>query len=317
MSGSNDHIDENTRRYGNQPLSAAVASLHAGGLVVIPTETVYGLAADSTNSDAIADIYRTKSRPDFNPLIVHIAHLEMAEKLGQFNVLARRVAAAFWPGPLTIIVPRQQDCPVVPAVTAGLDTIALRCPAHPLMQELLTLSGLYLAAPSANKSGKISPTTPDHVRRSLGTAAPMILDGGPCESGIESTIVAVRGDDYDILREGPITAGDLQNQIGKPALVPDRKKIEAPGQLDSHYAPSKPLRLNAKSAENDEFYIGFGTYEGDMNLAPSGDLAQAAAGLFAALHQADASDHADIAVAPIPQHGIGAAINDRLRRAAH
>jgi len=316
MSGSNDHIDGNARRYGKQAIVEAAKRLQSGALVAVPTETVYGLAADSTNAGAIADIYRTKGRPDFNPLIVHVPDIDAARKIGAFNDLATMLAKQFWPGPLTLVVPKTSDCPVTSAVTAGLDTIALRCPAHPLMQELLKVSGLFLAAPSANKSGSISPTSTQHVERSLGKAAPMILDGGPCQSGIESTIVAIRDKNYQILRPGPITAEELQNCTGKVAISRQDSPVEAPGQLASHYAPSKPVRLNATKAEPDEYLIGFGAVAGDSNLSASGDLAAAASNLFAALHSADASNRARIAIVAVPQSGIGMAINDRLKRAS-
>ncbi|AMO70742.1 L-threonylcarbamoyladenylate synthase [Sphingorhabdus sp. M41] len=316
MSGSNDHIGGEARRYGNATIGEAAARLRAGGLVAVPTETVYGLAADSTNAAAVAEIYRTKGRPDFNPLIVHVPDLEAAKQLGQFDELAICFAEAFWPGPLTLVVPKSGNCPVAAAVTAGLDTIALRCPAHPVMRELLRESGLFLAAPSANRSGGISPTTADHVARSLGRAAPMILDGGPCEQGIESTIVAIADDNYRILRPGPITAVQLEAIVGKPPILTVTDQIEAPGQMLSHYAPTKPLRLNAKTAAPDEYHIGFGLISGDRNLSPRSDLAEAASFLFAALHDADASEMPRIAVAPIPEDGIGIALNDRLGRAA-
>jgi len=316
MSGSNDHIGAASRRYGKATIDEAVARLCGGGLVAVPTETVYGLAADSTNAAAVAEIYRAKGRPDFNPLIVHVPDLEAARKLGEFNELAAHFADAFWPGPLTLVVPKTKNCPVVAAVTAGLDTIALRVPAHPVMRELLGASGLFLAAPSANRSGAISPTTADHVSRSLGKAAPLILDGGPCERGIESTIVAIDGANYRILRPGPVTVVELEEIAGKVANIVDDNKIEAPGQLASHYAPSKPVRLDAHSALADEYHIGFGVVAGDMNMSEGSDLAEAASRLFAALHQADASEKPKIAVAPVPDTGIGLALNDRLRRAA-
>ena len=316
MSGSNDHIGKEARRYGTATIGEAVARLREGGLVAVPTETVYGLAADSTNAAAVAQIYRTKGRPDFNPLIVHVPDLAAARKLGQFNGLATRLVEVFWPGPLTLVVPKADNCLAAAAVTAGLDTIALRCPAHPVMRELLIESGLFLAAPSANRSGGISPTTADHVLRSLGDRAPMILDGGPCKTGIESTIIAVSDGNYRILRPGPVTQSQLEEITGMPPIVMDNDKIEAPGQLASHYAPSKPLRLNARIADADEYHIGFGPVAGDWNLSPNADLAAAASQLFAALHDADASDKARIAIAPIPQENIGAALNDRLRRAA-
>lgn len=316
MSGSNVHIGAAARRYGTVTIGEAVAHLRRGGLVAVPTETVYGLAADSTNAAAVAEIYRAKGRPDFNPLIVHVPDLEAARTLGQFNELAVRLAAAFWPGPLTLVVPKTDDCPVAPAVTAGLATIALRCPAHPVMRQLLSASGLFLAAPSANRSGGISPTAADHVRRSLGDAAPLILDGGPCDKGIESTIVAVDDGDYRILRPGPVTPEQLQALAGKPATKAGSDKIEAPGQLASHYAPSKPVALDARTTRDDEYHIGFGPIAGDRNLSEASDLAEAASQLFAALHEAEASEKPKIAVAPIPDIGIGLALNDRLRRAA-
>ncbi|MEW4468844.1 L-threonylcarbamoyladenylate synthase [Parasphingorhabdus sp. JC815] len=330
MSGSNDHIDDSARRYGNDvtgeakaaAIAAAARRLQSGKLVAVPTETVYGLAADSTNADAIANIYRTKGRPDFNPLIVHVPHLVAARKLGVFNQLAARLAECFWPGPLTIVVPKTPDCPVAPAVTAGLDSIALRCPAHLLMQELLKVSGLFLAAPSANKSGGISPTIAAHVTRSLGNDAPMILDGGPCHNGVESTIVAVRGNVCQILRPGPVTREELETALGKAVVITDSKnvagdkKIESPGQLSSHYAPAKPVRLNAVNVATHEYHIGFGTINGHYNLSADSDLAEAASRLFAAMHLADNSSLSCIAVAPVPDKGIGTAINDRLTRAA-
>ena len=316
MSGSNDHIGEQARRYGTATIGEAVARLCEGGLVAVPTETVYGLAADSTNAAAVAEIYRTKGRPDFNPLIVHVADLDAARTLGQFGDLATRFAEALWPGPLTLVVPRNDNCPVAAAVTAGLDTIALRCPAHPVMRKLLAESGLFLAAPSANRSGGISPTTADHVERSLGDGAPLILDGGPCKRGIESTIIAIDNGNFRILRPGPVTQAELEQIADKPSTIADVGKIEAPGQLASHYAPEKPLRLNAAAVDDDEYHIGFGPIAGNRNLSPHSDLAEAASLLFAALHDADASGKARIAVAPIPDNGIGVALNDRLRRAA-
>ncbi|MEO9598969.1 L-threonylcarbamoyladenylate synthase [Parasphingorhabdus sp.] len=316
MSGSNDHIGDEARRYGTATIAEAVARLRQGGLVAVPTETVYGLAADSANAAAVAQIYRTKGRPDFNPLIVHVPDMDAARKLGRFSHLALQFAETFWPGPLTIVVPKTEDCPVAAAVTAGLDTIALRCPAHPVMRELLQESALFLAAPSANRSGGISPTTADHVMRSLGEGAPLILDGGPCEKGLESTIIAVDGGAYRILRPGPVTPEQLVEIAGKPAATNDSNAIEAPGQLPSHYAPAKPLRLNAQTAHPDEYHIGFGPVVGEQNLSSQADFAEAASLLFAALHDADASKKPKIAVAPIAETGVGIALNDRLRRAA-
>jgi L-threonylcarbamoyladenylate synthase len=297
-------------------ITAATQLLMAGQIVAIPTETVYGLAADAQNAEAVARIYAAKGRPDFNPLIVHVRDQKAAEKLGVFNATAQALAEAFWPGPLTLVLPLQPDAPIARAVTAGLPTIAIRCPPHPVMQALLLKSGLSLAAPSANPSGSISPTRADHVLKGLGGAVPMILDGGSCSAGLESTIVAVRDDGWQILRPGPVTSEDIENVIGYAPLAATNGFIEAPGQMASHYAPSKPVRLNVIASEPDVYLIGFGAIAGDDNLSATGDLAQAAAHLFEALHTADASAAVAIAVAPIPHEGIGIAINDRLARAA-
>jgi L-threonylcarbamoyladenylate synthase len=297
-------------------IAHAARILCEGGIVAVPTETVYGLAADASNAGAVAAIYRTKGRPDFNPLIVHVPTRAAAGELAEFDARADSLAAAFWPGPLTLVLPLKPDAKVAAAVSAGLSTIALRCPAHPVMQALLKASGLCIAAPSANKSGGISPTRAAHVAASLKDAAPLILDGGPCEKGLESTIVALRPDGWQILREGPVTRDALIEVLGSDPLPLSGNKIEAPGQLASHYAPSKPLRLNADGRQAGEYLIGFGTAQGDDNLSPSGDLAEAAAHVFDALHRADASGASAIAIVPIPAYGIGAAINDRLNRAA-
>jgi len=297
-------------------ITAAAQLLHAGEIVAIPTETVYGLAADAQNAEAVAHIYAAKGRPDFNPLIVHVRDRKAAEKLGLFNATAQALAEAFWPGPLTLVLPLKQGAPVARAVTAGLPTIAIRCPNHPVMQALLLKSDLSLAAPSANRSGAISPTRADHVLKGLGGAVPMILDGGPCSAGLESTIVAVRDNGWQILRPGPVTSIEIEQKLGYPPLFLPTASIEAPGQMASHYAPSKPVRLNVTVPEKDEYLIGFGAIAGDDNLSATGDLAQAAAHLFEALHNADASLASAIAVAPIPHEGIGIAINDRLSRAA-
>ena len=296
--------------------TAAADLLRGGQIVAIPTETVYGLAADASNADAVAKIYAAKGRPDFNPLIVHVRDKAAAEQLAVFDDLAKRLAAAFWPGPLTLVLPLRQDAGVAKAVTAGLSTIAIRCPAHRVMQSVLAKTGLNLAAPSANKSGGISPTLAEHVAASLGNAVPLILDAGPCEAGLESTIVAVRAAGWEILRPGPIPTEEIATVAGSQPIASGDPTIEAPGQLASHYAPSKPMRLNANSARLGEWLIGFGEVSGDDNLSVSGDLAQAAAHLFASLHIADASNCEAISVAPIPTTGLGEAINDRLDRAA-
>jgi L-threonylcarbamoyladenylate synthase len=297
-------------------IAAAAQLLHAGQIVAIPTETVYGLAADAQNAEAVAHIYAAKGRPDFNPLIVHVRDRKAAEKLGLFNATAQALAEAFWPGPLTLVLPLKQGAPVARAVTAGLPTIAIRCPNHPVMQALLLKSDLSLAAPSANRSGAISPTRADHVLKGLRGAVPMILDGGPCSAGLESTIVAVRDDGWQVLRPGPVSSMEIEQMLGFPPLSLPISAIEAPGQMASHYAPSKPVRLNATVPEKGEYLIGFGAIMGDENLSSTGDLAQAAAHLFDALHNADASLANTIAVAPIPHEGIGIAMNDRLARAA-
>ncbi len=283
----------------------------------MPTETVYGLAARADSESAVAAIYRAKGRPDFNPLIIHLSSLDAAEVIAVFDERARRLAAAFWPGPLTLVLPLRDGTGITPAVTAGLPTIALRVPAHPAMRALLETSGLPLAAPSANRSGGVSPTTAGHVASSLGSRVDMVLDGGACEAGIESTIVAPRDSGWSILRPGPITEAQISATIGPAGDgMTSTGKIEAPGQLASHYAPGKPVRLGAVEARDDEFLIGFGAVDGHTNLSETGDLAEAAARLYACLHLAAADARPRVAIAPVPDDGIGAAINDRLRRAA-
>ena len=298
-------------------LGEAAAVLLGGGLVAVPTETVYGLAARADSTEAVAAIYRAKGRPDFNPLIVHVAGVEQAGELAHFDDRARALAAAFWPGPLTMVLPRRDDAALAGAVTAGLATVALRCPAHAAMRGVLASTGLALAAPSANRSGAVSPTTAAHVAASLGGRIDLIVDGGACRTGLESTIVALReGGSWQVLRPGPVTAAEISQVLGEVEFVASSERIEAPGQLASHYAPGKPVRLGAVSAADDEFLIGFGAVAGDVTLSAGGDLAEAAARLYDALHRAAASGQPRIAVAPVPDEGIGAAINDRLRRAA-
>lgn len=298
-------------------LAEAAAILRAGGLVAVPTETVYGLAARADSDDAVAAIYRAKGRPDFNPLIVHVPDAEAAARIADLDEAAHALAAAFWPGPLTLVLPRRADAGLAAAVTAGLPTVAVRVPAHPLMHALLAQAGMPLAAPSANRSGGVSPTTPAHVADSLGNRVDAILDGGACERGIESTIVAVRpGGGWQVLRPGPITAQQVAAVLGCDEDSGRANGIEAPGQLASHYAPGKPVRLNARTATADEFHIGFGEVAGEVSLSRIGDLAEAAARLYACLHLAANAPQRHVAVAPVPDQGIGAAINDRLRRAA-
>jgi L-threonylcarbamoyladenylate synthase len=298
-------------------IAAAAQLLQAGGLVALPTETVYGLAARADWAESVAAIYRAKGRPDFNPLIVHVPSVEAARGLAELDDRAEALAAAFWPGALTLVLPLRPDAAIAPAVTAGLPTIALRCPAHPVMRAVLAASGLPLAAPSANRSGGVSPTRAEHAAASLGNAVPLILDGGACEAGLESTIVALRdGGAWQVLRPGPIAEAEISAVLRRAPDAVTSAAIEAPGQLASHYAPGKPVRLNVNAPDPDEFLIGFGAIVGDVSLSASGDLAEAAAGLYAALHAGAASARLRIAVAPIPEDGIGAAINDRLRRAA-
>lgn len=299
-------------------IADAARLLREGGLVAVPTETVYGLAARADSDEAVASIYRAKGRPDFNPLIVHVTDLAQAERLAWFDDRARALAARFWPGALTMVLPKRDDARLAAAVTAGLPTVALRCPAHPAMRAVLAATGLPLAAPSANRSGGVSPTSAAHVAFSLGSRVDRILDGGDCAAGIESTIVALRADGggWQLLRPGPITRDVLMDVLGAPDIAISGDLIEAPGQLASHYAPGKPVRLNACSAAADEFHIGFGDVAGDASLSPSGDLVEAAASLYALLHMAACARQPRIAIAPIPENGVGIAINDRLRRAA-
>lgn len=289
----------------------AAGIIRAGGIVAVPTETVYGLAADARDSAAVARIYAAKGRPSFNPLIVHVPDLAAAERIAVFDADARTLAARFWPGPLTLVLPVRAGAGIASLVTAGLDTIALRVPAHRAMQAVLAASGAPLAAPSANMSNGISPTRAEHVAASLGGAVPLILDDGATAAGVESTIVAGR----TILRPGPVTVEMLVEVL--PVTAGATAHVSAPGQLATHYAPRKPLRLGADARDGAEWLIGFGAVEGDDTLSATGDLEEAAARLFDALHRADASDRDAIAVASIPERGIGVAINDRLRRAAH
>jgi len=303
-------------------IARAARILEAGGLVAVPTETVYGLAARADREEAVRAIYTAKGRPSFNPLILHVRDLEQAARFARIDETARRLAEGEWPGPLTLVLPLREDSGLAPSVTAGLDTVALRAPAHPVMRRLLDAIDFPLAAPSANRSGFISPTRADHVLASLDGRIDLVLDAGPSERGIESTILAIRSDGrWDELRPGPLDVALLQQRYGWPqassrAAGESPRIIEAPGQLASHYAPGKPLRLNALRARNDEFLIGFGTIAGDCSLSPDGRLEEAAARLYQCLYRAAASDKPRIAVAPVPAEGLGAAINDRLRRAA-
>ncbi len=299
-----------TERLSANTLGVARAAdlLRGGGIVAVPTETVYGLAARADDPDAIARIYAAKGRPDFNPLIVHVASREAAERLVEISASASELAEAYWPGPLTLVLPRRRDAGLADAVSAGLPTLALRCPAHPLMRAVIEAVGAPLAAPSANRSGFVSPTTAEHVLATLDGRIDAVLDAGPCAAGLESTIVAVRDDGrLDVLRPGPLAIAGAGLAVGE---------IEAPGQLASHYAPGKPLRLEASCAQDGEFLIGFGSMSGDCTLSAAGDVAEAASRLYACLHLAARAPQPRIAVASIPREGLGIAINDRLRRAA-
>lgn len=304
-----------TGKYATERLSAdatgiarAAELLREGALVALPTETVYGLAARADDDMAVARIYEAKGRPSFNPLIVHVASLDQAERLAEFGGAARELAASHWPGPLTLVLPRRRDANLADAVTAGLPTIAVRCPANLVMQAVLREIETPIAAPSANRSGFVSPTTAAHVLATLDGRIDAVLDAGACVAGLESTIVAVRENgQLEILRPGPILLAAAASGGGG---------VEAPGQLASHYAPGKPIRLGAILAQEDEFLIGFGVVDGHCTLSASGDPAEAAKRLYACLHEAAHAPHARIAVAPIPNDGIGLAINDRLRRAA-
>jgi len=294
--------------FSDEAIAQAARRILGGEVVAVPTETVYGLAADATNAQAVARIYEAKGRPTFNPLIVHVSSIDDARAIASIGPLSLELARKHWPGPLTIVAPLQPGSAIAPLVTAGLPSVAVRVPRHRAIRALLEASGRPLAAPSANASGSISPTRAEHVRKSLEGRIPLIIDDGACPSGIESTIVSESEGQLRLLRPGPLEI--------EGALAASSDKIEAPGQLASHYAPSKPLRLNATSAGDDEYLIGFGSVAGDSSLSPSGDLVEAAARLFDLLHRADESEEPRIAVAPVPDSGLGEAINDRLRRAA-
>ncbi len=301
-----------------QAVRAAAAALERGGLVGMPTETVYGLAGDAGNPEAVARIFAAKGRPSFNPLISHIASLEMAVGEGQLDERATALATRFWPGPLTLVVPVADGGRTSELARAGLRTIGLRLPGHPLAQALLETFGGPVSAPSANPSGKLSPTRAADVERDLGDQVELVLDGGECEKGIESSIVAVMpGEPPRLLRPGAISREQLEEVVGELAAA-DGERITAPGQLASHYAPRASVRLNATTLRDDEVLLGFGADSRDaaLNLSPVGDTVEAAANLYRMLRELDASAASTIAIAPIPETGLGEAINDRLRRAA-
>jgi L-threonylcarbamoyladenylate synthase len=296
-------------------IAKLASRLNAGDLVAFPTETVYGLGADAGNSDAVLKIYEIKGRPRFNPLIVHCADLEMAETLAEFSPLALKLAA-FWPGPLTLVLPKKPAARLSDIVTAGLDTVGIRIPDHPLALALIRAAGIPLAGPSANPSGRLSPTTAAQVRRAFGERVP-VLDGGPCKAGLESTILAVEDNTVTQLRAGALPRAESEAKLEQPiATAGSNAAIAAPGMLASHYAPNAQLRLNAAEPEPGEAYLAFGPApKATANLSATGDLHEAARNLFSMLHDLDESA-TRIAVAPIPDTGLGEAINDRLRRAA-
>lgn len=300
-------------------IAKAVALLRAGGLVAMPTETVYGLAADARDSHAVARIFDAKGRPRFNPLIVHVADMDMARRFAHFDARAEQVARTFWPGPLTLVLPLREDAGLSPLVTAGLPTVAIRMPAHPLARALLTTFSGPLAAPSANPSGKVSPTTAAHVLQGLSGRVEAVLDGGPCPVGVESTILGLDGPPA-LLRPGGIAVEALEALLGPLPTGGSKTKPNAPGQLASHYAPDAPVRLGVTTPAPGEVWVGFGPAcaGAALTLSPTGDLVEAAARLFQTLRDADtlAGPTGRIAFAPVPETGLGRAINDRLRRAA-
>jgi L-threonylcarbamoyladenylate synthase len=307
-------------------IEQAVAHLRAGKLVAFPTETVYGLGADATDDHAVAAIFAAKGRPSFNPLIVHVASRESAERLVQFNAAAQRLADLFWPGPLSLILPRRADCRISLLCSAGLDTLAVRVPRQPLAQTLIAKFGRPIAAPSANRSGRVSPTDASHVQDELGDAVAMILDGGPCRIGLESTVIDLTCDPARILRPGGLAREALEALVTLAPLdaAPETETesgYASPGMMRSHYAPSRPLRAGVLSPNPNEAFLAFGppppgVRAPDAQLSPSGDLVEAAANLFAMLRLLDRAPFSGIAVMPVPATGLGAAVNDRLRRAA-
>ncbi|ODN69756.1 L-threonylcarbamoyladenylate synthase [Methylobrevis pamukkalensis] len=308
-------------------IDRAALLLRAGEAVAFPTETVYGLGADATNGTAVAKIYAAKGRPSFNPLIVHVPDLAAAEQIAVFDPASLALARRFWPGPLTLVLARRPDAGVSDLVTAGLDTVAIRVPAHPVARALLAAAGRPLAAPSANRSGHISPTTAAHVMADLSGRIPMVLDGGACPVGVESTIAAVMDGRIRLLRHGGVSRAELAATSGlavDDTPVTDDHAPVSPGLLASHYAPGALVRLEATALRPGEAFLGFGPIPDDIGatavaaetLSAGGDPVEAAANLFSALRRLDASGATTIAVAPIPEHGLGEAINDRLRRAA-
>ena len=302
-------------------LERAARMIRAGGLVAFPTETVYGLGADAGNGEAVARIFEAKGRPRFNPLIVHVGDVAQAETFAEFGQNARRMAETFWPGPLSLVLPRHVDAPLADLVSAGLPTVALRVPSHPIARALIEAAGVPIAAPSANISGRVSATTAEHVATDFGDRVDFILDGGASMEGLESTIIGFGASGPVLLRSGALPRESIEAVLGTALTLPASKTApQAPGMLASHYAPRAHLRLGATVPWRGEAFLAFGPSESCdadcLNLSESGNLREAAANLFAHLRRLDAAGHETIAVAPIPEQGLGEAINDRLRRAA-
>lgn len=297
-------------------VQAAVEALRGGRLVILPTETVYGLAADAGDAAAVAAIFEAKGRPRFNPLISHVADAQAARALAQFDAQANALADAFWPGPLTLVLPVLDNDRISDLARAGLDSVAVRVPGHPLAREVLKAFGGPVVAPSANRSGRPSPTTHADAVEETGASAAALLDGGPCAVGLESTVVSVLDGEARLLRPGAVTRAEIEAVVGP--VRQDGEGHRSPGRLALHYAPEAPVRIEAAEAKPGEIWLGFGPEVGEFrwSLSSSGDLAEAAANLFRRLREADRERPAGIAVAPIPDHGLGEAINDRLRRAA-
>ncbi len=296
-------------------IALAVEKLLAGKLVALPTETVYGLAANALDEKAVAKIFNVKGRPSFNPLICHVSSIDMAERYVNLSATAKTLAQAFWPGPLTIVAPQKPETKIVNAVSANLGTLAVRCPNNAVMRSIIEGIGAPLAAPSANKSGRLSPTTAQSVIAGLGKEIALVIDGGQTDIGIESTIVSVIDDQVTLLRPGIITPDEITAKTGQEVMGRTEKSITAPGQLASHYAPKARVCLDIPYPGK-RTHIGFGNEDAEYNLSPSGDLHEAAHNLFEVLRMADAESSGEISISPIPKQGVGIAINDRLKRAA-
>lgn len=327
MNHSTSTTSRTTRRLHADPAGIAEAArlLREGGLLALPTETVYGLAADATSGKAVAGIYAAKERPSFNPLIAHLPSVDAARREGLFDTNALALAKAFWPGPLTLVVPVSSSCTVSELARAGLDSVALRVPAHPLAHAVLEAAGRPIAAPSANRSGRVSATSAAHVLADLDGRIDAVLDAGPTEIGVESTIVACLDGAPKLLRPGGVPRAAIEGVIGRSLVLAGEAGAApiSPGLLASHYAPAARVRLEAEAPRDGEAWLGFGPEPAGsplptltLNLSPAGDLSEAAANLFGYMRRLDAERPQAIAVAPIPEHGLGEAINDRLRRAA-